>query len=191
MRAWFQLAFFAAACLSVTTASSLWAQAPGQAASLELTAAVAGALSWSEDDMGFPLVITLHNNGDTDAKNIAANAILIARPAAKAGRILHDLCPDGTTGGTQAGGKSLAPGSAMQIRFQSNTGVEDLEPETDAMPVLLLCAHYEFADGQHKSAVLYRVLHSDSCQGVQPIDRVTGDVPAQALKLEELGRSAN
>lgn len=162
---------------------------------LAVGAAVAGALSWGEDEMGVSLTIAIHNQSDADAMNIVVNPILLSSqeaPAQAAG-ILRSNCPVKVAADKEAYGLSLPRGGSRQIRFQSNTHVEELEPDRDAAPVLLVCVSYKTANTgeNHASAVLYRVLHIDPVQGVRPVDRVTGDVPAQSLKLEELGNYAN
>jgi hypothetical protein len=86
----------------------------------------------------------------------------------------------------------VSPNGTKQIRFVSRTDVEELGPNEDATPVLLVCATYKLTGTgeNHRSAILYRLLHIDPVRGSRPVDRVTGDVPAQSLRLEEVGRHA-
>lgn len=188
--------FFPTAFLFITIACPVFAQMlpPEKSAGLELSAAIAGTLIWGEDDMGVPVTIVIHNRTGQDARNIVATPALFSSPdaSAKAGEILQNNCPGKLTADMEAQGHSLPQNGARQIRAVSQTDVEELEPNTDATPVLLVCANYRLAGTgeNHRSAVLYRVLHMDPAQGLRPIDRVTGDVPEQSLTLEELGRYA-
>ncbi len=178
----FPVAFLFIAC-------PVLAQPPEKPAGLEIGAAVAGTLIWGEDDMGVPVNIMIRNKGGDEARNVVVNPALFSSPdaPAKAGELLHN-CSDGVTADREAQGQHLPPNGTRQIRFVSQTDVEELDPNADATPALLVCANYKLAGENHNSAVLYRVLHMDPVKGLCPIDRVTGDVPAQALKLEELGR---
>jgi len=182
--------------LFITIACPVFAQALSaeKPAGLELGAAIAGTLIWGEDDMGVPVHVVIHNRTGEDARNIVTTPSLFSSPdaPAKAGEILQNHCPARITAEMEANGQSVPRNSTRQLRFVSNTDVEELEPDVDATPVLLICADYKLAgtDENRRSAILYRVLHIDPVQGPRPIDRMTGDVPAQSLKLEEIGRYA-
>jgi len=187
-------ALFSAVFLFITCPVFAQTPSPEKSASLEIGAAIAGALIWGEDDMGVPLTIMIHNRAGQDAINIVTAPALFLSPdvSAKANEILHNDCPARITADMQADGPSLPRNGAKQIRFVSHTDVEELDPNADAAPALLVCANYKLAGSteDHRSAILYRVLHLDPVKGPRRIDRVNGDVPAQSLKLEELGRYA-
>jgi len=188
-----RLRLLPAAILLIAVVHPLFAQTPSADKGLELSATVAGALVWGEDDMGFPMTVLVDNKGHEDASAIVVRPSLFSSPdaAVKVGEILQKGCSK-ITADMQAHGQTLAPGATLQSRVHSNTDVEELDPNQDATPALLLCAYYKSANtGEvHNSAVLYRVVHVDPVRGPRPIDRVTGDIAAQSLKLEELGRYA-
>jgi hypothetical protein len=190
MQVWPSCVVLSAAALFIT--SFVFAQTPEKSASLEIGAAIAGSLIWGEDDMGVPVTIVLNNRTGQDATNIVTTPALFLGPdaSAKAHEILQKDCPAKIRADMEASGPSVPRNGAKQIRFVSHTDVEELDPNADAAPALLVCANYKLAGESHKSAVLYRVLHMDPVKGARPVDRVSGDVPAQSLKLEELGRYA-
>jgi len=196
MRARLNSTLFPATFLFIAIAGPAFAQMalPEKPAGVELSAAVAGTLVWGEDDMGIPVNIVIHNRAGEDARSLVATSALFSDldVSANAGEIFQSNCPDRVTADMEAHGLSLPRDGVKQIRVISNTDVEELGPNADAMPILLVCANYKLArtGENHRGAVLYRLLHIDPARGPRPIDRVTGDIPAQSLKLEEIGRYA-